>query len=297
MRPLHDGSGTDGKVQLATWAAVVTHRAEFVDRPYHAARRAGGFTVPELLLHVLTGCIWGRKLPAEFIGADRRLAHDPILVTGVSRDKYIVPIFFVHTSLVLMWSLERKPHILDFYIRRIFRIYPLAIASILVLVVLHIPTMQNINGDTYFQMPGLKVFTANILLIQNVLGGSNVIGVLWTLPLEIQMYFLLPFLFFYPAELRGLASPTPMTVTVVYARSAFPVDSNSFVVCIPYFLSGVIAYVLFGKVRPRLPALLMPPLVLLMLCGFMFRPSWRNGWWLTLLLGITIPDRKSTRLN
>jgi peptidoglycan/LPS O-acetylase OafA/YrhL len=196
-----------------------------------------------------------------------------------------------------MWSLERKPHILDFYIRRIFRIYPLAIASILVLVVLHIPTMQNINGDTYFQMPGLKVFTANILLIQNVLGGSNVIGVLWTLPLEIQMYFLLPFLFFYPAELRGLASPTPMTVTVVYARSAFPVDSNSFVVCIPYFLSGVIAYVLFGKVRPRLPALLMPPLVLLMLCGFMFRPSWRNGWWLTLLLGITIPLFRPIRMR
>src|ERR1035437_6679093 len=91
MRPLHDGSGTDGKVQLATWAAIVTHRAEFVDRPYDAARRAGGFTVPALLLHVLTGCIWGRKLPAEFIGADGGLAHGPILVTGVSRDKYIVP--------------------------------------------------------------------------------------------------------------------------------------------------------------------------------------------------------------
>src|ERR1035437_4097671 len=92
MRPLHDGSGTDGKVQLATWAAIVTHRAEFVDRPYDVARRAGGFTVPALLLHVLTGCIWGRKLPAEFIGADGGLAHGPILVTGVSRDKYIVPI-------------------------------------------------------------------------------------------------------------------------------------------------------------------------------------------------------------
>src|ERR1035438_10136062 len=93
MRPLHDGSGTDGKVQLATRAAIVTHRAEFVDRPYDAARRAGGFTVPALLLHVLTGCIWGRKLPAEFIGADGGLAHGPILVTGVSRDKYIVPLF------------------------------------------------------------------------------------------------------------------------------------------------------------------------------------------------------------
>ena len=32
-----------------------------------------------------------RSLPAEFIGADGGLAHGPILVTGVSRDKYIVP--------------------------------------------------------------------------------------------------------------------------------------------------------------------------------------------------------------
>ena len=39
--------------------------------------------------------------------------------------------FFVHTALVLMWSLDRRPHILDFYIRRIFRIYPLAIFAVL----------------------------------------------------------------------------------------------------------------------------------------------------------------------
>ena len=38
-----------------------------------------------------------------------------------------VALFFVHTALVLMWSLERRPNTVDFYIRRIARIYPLAI--------------------------------------------------------------------------------------------------------------------------------------------------------------------------
>lgn len=45
-----------------------------------------------------------------------------------------VMVFFVLTTLVLMWSLERKPHTLDFYIRRVFRIYPLALAAIAMVV-------------------------------------------------------------------------------------------------------------------------------------------------------------------
>jgi len=48
-----------------------------------------------------------------------------------------VMVFFVLTSLVLMWSLERKPHTLDFYIRRWFRIFPLAIAVIVITLLTH----------------------------------------------------------------------------------------------------------------------------------------------------------------
>ena len=50
-----------------------------------------------------------------------------------------VMVFFVHTALVLMWSLERKPNTLDFYIRRVFRIYPLALLAIAIVVIFHAP--------------------------------------------------------------------------------------------------------------------------------------------------------------
>ena len=55
-----------------------------------------------------------------------------------------VRIFFVHTALVLMFSLEReaaKSRILfvPFMLRRCFRIYPLAMAVILILAGFHIP--------------------------------------------------------------------------------------------------------------------------------------------------------------
>src|SRR3974377_2116998 len=57
-------------------------------------------------------------------------------------------VFFVHTSLVLMWSLGRKQHALDFYIRRVFRIYPLAMLAIAVTLLFHAPVGGNL--DSFF---------------------------------------------------------------------------------------------------------------------------------------------------
>lgn len=197
--------------------------------------------------------------------------------------------FFVHTSLVLMWSLDRKPYLLDFYIRRLFRIYPLAIAAILITITFHIPTLQKVDGSTFFQTRGIKNVIANLLLLQNLFTGSNILGVMWSLPLEVDMYVLLPFLYFF---IRRNFVIWPLLVvwigTVAYTRSAVP-DINTFAVCIPYFLSGVIAFVLYAKVTPRLPGFLMPLWALVLLVGFMSRPSWHNGWWLTLTLGVTLP--------
>ncbi|MGA7245732.1 MAG: acyltransferase [Terracidiphilus sp.] len=198
--------------------------------------------------------------------------------------------FFVHTSLVLMWSLDREPNTLGFYIRRFFRIYPLSIAAILILVIFRIPTMQNPLGDTYFQTRGIGNVFSNLLLAQNLAWGGNILGVMWTLPLEVDMYFLLPFLFFF---LRKDFSIWPLLAlwgaVAAYARATFLPDAPTFVSCIPYFLPGVFAYVLFAKVRPRLPALFLPVLIAAILSIFMINPTWRGGWILTFVLGMALP--------
>src|ERR1035438_275672 len=105
--------------------------------------------------------------------------------------------FFVHTSLVLMWSFDRSPNTMSFYMRRFFRIYPLSIFVVAVTVIARIPTMQNPMGETFFQTRGAANVASNLLLVQNLVKMGNILGVMWSLPLEVDMYFLLPFVYFF----------------------------------------------------------------------------------------------------
>ena len=107
-----------------------------------------------------------------------------------------VLIFFVHTSLVLMASLERSgdpPH--RFYIRRAFRIYPLAIVTVLTVVAVGLPAGVHAYQPVVLPVTARDVL-ANVTLTTNIVTGVvNVVGTLWSLPLEVQMYVLLPFCF------------------------------------------------------------------------------------------------------
>jgi peptidoglycan/LPS O-acetylase OafA/YrhL len=210
-----------------------------------------------------------------------------------------VLIFFVHTSLVLMMSLERHPDTESFYVRRFFRLYPLAIAAILILLVFHIPTQHGPDGGPFFQFPPYKNILANLLLMQNMLGGGSILAVMWTLPLEIDMYILLPLLYFFVRRDYALWPIMLLwCVTVLYVRTSIVVrtdNNNYFLVFVPCFLSGVICYILFRRVKPRLPAFLMPTWVILLLGAFVFRPSYIKGWWLTIALGISPPLFRSIR--
>src|SRR5271165_151232 len=116
-----------------------------------------------------------------------------------------VLMFFVHTSLVLMFSLERTSldgHALfsSFYIRRAFRIYPLSIFCVLSIFFIHYPPEVRLIHHVWSH----KELLVNLTLTQNLFRKRSFLNVLWTLPLEVQMYFFLPFLFiaFRPRSVR-----------------------------------------------------------------------------------------------
>lgn len=149
-----------------------------------------------------------------------------------------VALFFVHTSLVLMMSLERDRNWFGFYVRRIFRIYPLSTLTVAVILTLHIPR----DYSDLFRMPPVGVVIENLTLTQNVFGGPSVSVPLWSLPWEVQMYAILPVLFFFLRSGRSTAAVLIATLAVRFAGLALGIRGLTALQYAPCFLAGVLAY-------------------------------------------------------
>lgn len=166
--------------------------------------------------------------------------------------------FFVHTSLVLMFSLQRLHHdcsrpALAFYLRRWFRIYPLSMITVIAAAILRFPDrpFQTMMASHYTPWN----ITLNLLLLQNF-GGLPITGPLWSLPFEVQMYVILPALYLlarrprsYPIFFASIILLWPLGATV-YAFTG----KLHFFAFMPCFLSGILAYTLRMRLRPVIPA-------------------------------------------
>ncbi len=196
-----------------------------------------------------------------------------------------VMLFFVHTTLVLMFSLERQSAgsraslFAPFMIRRCFRIYPLAILVVTFVYLFHIPSdLQFGKFNLLHQSVGNLL--ANLFLVQNVTRQKANPGILWSLPLELQMYLVLPALFLFASRVKSwwpiMAfwwAAVALWFAVGFSTGMLPLSEGGirspaeallkFTRFAPCFLPGILAYKLWN--RPRyLPASLW--LVFLGLC-------------------------------
>jgi peptidoglycan/LPS O-acetylase OafA/YrhL len=215
-----------------------------------------------------------------------------------------VLIFFVHTCLVLMLSLERQmkktknsPTTLLFLVARAFRIYPLSI-----LVVIVLSSLAWMYSDA---KPTGFTILSNIFLVQNLTGSALITPVLWSLPFEFQMYFFLPFLYmligrcgrFSPHCIVALwCGMVGVVVTFWHLGLNF-----SLIMFFPCFLPGVLAFSLRHSMRCLSPAFLF----LYVAAVAMIYP-WVVGhgikatalsWPICLLLGFIIPRCREIELN
>jgi peptidoglycan/LPS O-acetylase OafA/YrhL len=214
-----------------------------------------------------------------------------------------VMFFFVHTCLVLMRSLERSsdkfsPFALsiNFYIRRAFRIYPLSIVFVIAVVALNLTAYRTITALPEPYHPTSLDVISNILLTQNLTFSLPVMGVLWSLPVEVQMYIFLPPLFFLVSRLRSLwpllllwvlSIPIAMIQPLIVARAGLAQY-------VPHFLPGVMAYYLSKQMPPRISHSWWIPAVTTVSVLFLLIPSWQAGWVACLALGLMIPQFKET---
>jgi peptidoglycan/LPS O-acetylase OafA/YrhL len=223
-----------------------------------------------------------------------------------------VMLFFVHTTLVLMFSLERQHAnsnarlFLPFMVRRCFRIYPLAILAVTFVYLFHVPSdLQFGRFDLFHQTAGN--LAANLLLIQNVTRQKANPGPLWSLPLELQMYLVLPALFLAVSRVKSSWGVIVFWWTTVaawfsvgLATGLLPLSEGGirspveallkFTRFAPCFLPGIVAYKLWR--RPRvLPGFLWPVFILLICAMFLLFSGSQpieTGWFICFSIGLGV---------
>jgi peptidoglycan/LPS O-acetylase OafA/YrhL len=222
-----------------------------------------------------------------------------------------VMLFFVHTTLVLMFSLERQsaasggsPLFIPFMVRRCFRIYPLAILVVTFALFFRIPSDLQFGGfHLLHQSPGNVL--ANLLLIQNVTLQKANPGILWSLPLELQMYVALPALFLFASHVKSAWvviafwwSAVALWFATGFAAGVLPLSEGGirspaeallkFTRFAPCFLPGIVAYKLWR--RPRIFPAFSWPVFLALCCGAFLWLSGsqpvETGWVLCFLIGL-----------
>lgn len=232
-----------------------------------------------------------------------------------------VMLFFVHTTLVLMFSLERQSAgsraslFVPFMVRRCFRIYPLAILLVTFAFLFHIPSDLQFGGFHLLHQSAGN-FLANLLLIQNVTREKANPGILWSLPLELQMYLALPALFLFASRVKSwwamIAlwwSAVALWFAVGLSTGMLPLSEGGirspaeallkFTRFAPCFLPGIVAYKLWR--RPRfLPASSWPVFLVLCCAAFLWLSGSQpieTGWFICFAIGLGVCFFQEMREN
>lgn len=217
-----------------------------------------------------------------------------------------VLMFFVHTALVLMMSLERAKTKVDrltlqtfvapFYLRRIFRIYPLSLVCVAIMLAFQIPP----NARTAeFEPPDSVTVASNVLLTQNLTYSPSLLAPMWSLPLEVQMYAFLPLIFLFLASGNSVRRATIVWGCSIAVAFLQPHVSGRFNIAQfgPCFLAGVLAYALSKPRKPLLPSWLWPLTVIALVAVYLFAEDFdratmhspMNAWLFCLCLGFVLP--------
>jgi peptidoglycan/LPS O-acetylase OafA/YrhL len=217
-----------------------------------------------------------------------------------SLGRFGVVIFFVHTSFVLMCSLQRLEGsglsenwrlTAVFWIRRFFRIYPLAVFCVLTMAVFRIPP----GARKDFSWVGIGGFFSNLGLTQNLTYSRYVLDPLWSLPLEVQMYAMLPFAYFVVRSGSKYRAYVLWVLSVVLALTLpRAVGRLSVFTYAPCFTSGIIAFDQSRRAKWKFPAWTWPLAILIIITLFgpldnINLPDKKyRAWALSLILGLVV---------
>ena len=184
-------------------------------------------------------------------------------------------------------SMRIAPHLP--YLRRFFRLYPLSIACVLVAFVFAVaPSL-----DAPFRHWTLSELAANLTLTTNLTFKDEMVGGLWTLPLEMQMYIVLPAAFLLCRNRPLLLALGAWLLSIPIAIAEPHISARlSVLAYAPCFLAGVVAWRLSREILRSVPGWLWPLAFVATWAAFLF--SSRESlmyfrWAFSLCLGLALP--------
>lgn len=161
--------------------------------------------------------------------------------------------FYVTSGFLVSASLERSRSLVSYSITRLFRLYPLYAAVILLqasaLYILSSP-LPGLNDQLLHYLAANLAF-ANFLVpsIGDALSGLPEDAInpsLWTLKVEVMFYFALPLLLWAARRLGWWVLPATMVASMVYwewlSGSGQPVLARQLPGALQYFVIGIILY-------------------------------------------------------
>jgi peptidoglycan/LPS O-acetylase OafA/YrhL len=219
-----------------------------------------------------------------------------------------IVIFFVHSGLVLMLSLERQwceqgPANLftDFMTRRFFRVLPLSAVLVSLVVIFGLPLMAMDAHHFYRAILSPSVVVFDLLLISNLTKSVSVLSPAGWVTSQLQMCLLLPWIFVFLRPARSIWRFVILYVAAIALALAglYAGGIGTLLRAVPLYLAGVLGYHLYRNKVSRLPAFLWPPLLAVLTLLFLEQNHVRllNGpqigecgvYAMGLILGLLIP--------
>jgi peptidoglycan/LPS O-acetylase OafA/YrhL/cbb3-type cytochrome oxidase subunit 3 len=118
----------------------------------------------------------------------------------ISNGTYGVDIFFVLSGFLISYVLDRDISLVQFYFRRIFRIYPIYICAIIFDWLSN--TYSTCNKDFYFNLLGINNFTSKVnveLVLEDrgiIINHLSCLPQSWSIGVELQMYIITPIIIY-----------------------------------------------------------------------------------------------------